>query len=47
MPEEQVAKRPAPLQGEPDAAAMLLPVVQQVAPLAEYLDVAVPPPAML
>ena len=43
---EQVAQRPSPAQRQPDPPPMLGPVVQQVAPLAECPDVAVPAPAM-
>jgi hypothetical protein len=43
---EQIAEGPPSAQGEPDAAAMLGSVVEQMAPLAERLDVAVSPPAM-
>ena len=43
---EQVAQSSPPAQGEPDPPAVLGPVMQQVAPLAECLDVAVPPPAV-
>jgi len=45
-PREQVAQGPAPAQGEPDPAAVLGPVVQQVAPLAQRPDIAVPPAAV-
>ena len=43
---EQVAQGAAPAQGEPDAPTMLRPVVEQMAPLAERLDVAVPAAAV-
>ena len=43
---EQVPQRPSPAQGEPDPPPVLGPVVQQVAPLAQGPDVAVPPAAM-
>ena len=45
-PGEQVAKRPAPPQGDPDPPPALGPVVQQVAPLAQGSNVAVLAAAM-
>jgi hypothetical protein len=43
---EQVAQGPPSAQGEPDPAAMLGPVVEQMAALAQRPDVAVPPAAV-
>ena len=43
---EQVAQRPSPPQRHPDPPAVLRPVMQQVAPLAERPDVAMPAPTM-
>ena len=43
---EQITQRPPSPQRQPDPAPVLRPVVQQMAPLAQGPDVAVPPPAM-
>ena len=43
---EQVAQGSAPPQGELHPAVMLEPVIQQVVPPAEHLDVAVASPAV-
>ena len=43
---EQVAQRPSPAQRHPDPPPVLRPIMQQVTPLAERPDVAVPAAAM-
>src|SRR5688572_13275550 len=45
-PGEQITKRSPSANREADPAAVLRPVMKQVAPLAQRFDVAVSPPAM-
>ena len=44
--EKQITQCPSPAQRQSDPPPVLWPVVQQMAPLAECLDIAVPAPAV-